>query len=105
MVGVIDAMEAVAVAAERLYSGEDVSADPATEGGELDDPWEDVPDEPNFRYEAQFDGSMDVLDADHELRSDETIEYLGVLCMVVSISPPDADGVRRVVLQRVHPDD
>ena len=69
----------------------------------MDDPLDSV-FEADFHYEVEFEDGVDALDTDHELGPDETIEYADVLCTVVTIGPPDADGVRRVILRRVHPD-
>jgi hypothetical protein len=104
VVGVIDAMEAVAIAAERLYSSEDVPTD-AGDNEELDDLWESVPDEtPKFHYSVEFEGGLDTLDTVEELTPGKEIEFLGLWCAAESIGPPDADGVRTVSLRRMHPD-
>jgi hypothetical protein len=116
VVGVIDAMEAITVAAERLYSGEDVvtgsdepagRADEPDAGGDGDDLdlWESVPDEAaEFHYQAEFEDGVDSLDTVEELRLDQTIEYADILCVVHSIGPPDEEGVRTITLRRLHPD-
>jgi hypothetical protein len=116
--GVVDAMEAITVAAERLYAeakahdtevgepdGADHDADIHADEDEASwpEPEDEDEDEPRFRYWLSGDDVDEPLERSHPLSPGDIVEA-GVGSVVAeSISPPEPDGVRPVAVRRLHP--